>query len=40
MTDYIDMVARWADWAQTVIESWSANPKGPEPVFSWWRRPR
>jgi hypothetical protein len=34
MNDYIDMVVRWAEWAETVIEGWPDDPKLAEPDWT------
>ena len=37
MTDYIEMVARWADWAETVVASWPDDPRLAEPDWATYR---
>jgi PadR family transcriptional regulator, regulatory protein AphA len=34
MTDFVDMVGRWADWAATVVETWPDDPKLAEPDWA------
>jgi hypothetical protein len=34
MTDFVDMVARWADWAATVVDDWPDDPKHAQPEWT------
>jgi DNA-binding PadR family transcriptional regulator len=34
MTDFVDMVGRWADWAAAVVDPWPADPTQAEPDWS------
>jgi DNA-binding PadR family transcriptional regulator len=34
MTDFVDMVGRWADWAASVVEQWPADPTHAEPDWA------
>ena len=34
ITDFVDMVGAWADWATSVIEEWPDDPRLAEPAWS------
>lgn len=34
MTDFVDMVGRWADWAAAVVEDWPDDPQLAEPDWA------
>jgi DNA-binding PadR family transcriptional regulator len=37
MSDFVDMVSRWAEWAASVVDQWPADPKLADPDWETYR---